>query len=291
MDCTICGKSFNSKKGLVNHTESVHGRTGVYRGVQSWENSRDQSGELTTGADAINYHYEVTDDMYCNESNTWDCGMCNREFRSSKHLLQHLNSGVHETKRYHCQECNGRFVSLAALTQHLESSGHSNRESRLLDVMLRDARQNTLMITNGSAYNECTLYFDGSAIPNPCEVAGCAWRLLDHRDFEMVFDGEEVYEMNGERRVTSNQAEYMGMIGGLRAAIDEGVKRLEVLGDSELVINQMRGEYDCHAVRLVPLYRQAKALERSFINVSYRWIPRSQNEECDEKARYYAAGY
>jgi len=290
-ECPVCGKEFGSNKALVQHTESTHGRAGVYRGVLSWEKSRKQRGAITTGAAPIDYNYYVDSSNYLSDSDTWECGMCYKEFSSERQLEQHLNSGVHEQKRYECQECNKKMSSLAALTQHLEATGHARKESRLVDVMLTDARQTGLqMITNGSArrmYHECTLYFDGSAPSNPCYVGGCGWHLVDHHGNGMVSDGETVYPMHSYEHVTNNLTEYCGLIGGLKAAIDEGVKRLKVHGDSELVIKHMTGQYNCN-YRLRPLYDEAKDLEDYFQNVDYEWIPRDMNKVADKLSKQFA---
>ncbi len=63
--CPVCNKSFSSNKSLVQHTESAHGRGGVYDGVVAWENSRDQSGMMTTGVSGGDYLYQILDSQYC----------------------------------------------------------------------------------------------------------------------------------------------------------------------------------------------------------------------------------
>lgn len=289
--CQICGKWFSSNQSLVQHTESSHGRAGVYRGVQSWEKSRRQTGQITTGVAAQDYQYEVDSDMYDYETDTLDCGMCSKYFSTARGLEQHLNSGVHEQKRYECQECGKTTTSLAGLTQHLEATGHARKESRLVDVMLTDAQQHPrLMLTNGPAprlYHECTLYFDGSARPNPNDYGGCGWYLVDHRGREMTRGGETVYPSGDNCNVTCNQAEYQGLINGLQAAIDEGVRRIKVRGDSQLVINQMTGEYKCNA-KLRPLRDEALELAEDFQDVDYEWIDRSENTVADELAKQFS---
>lgn len=44
---------------------------------------------------------------------------------------------------------------------------------------------------------------------------------------------------------TNNTTEYEGLLAGLCAAIALDIKRLVVLGDSQLVINQVNKDYDC----------------------------------------------
>jgi ribonuclease HI len=193
--------------------------------------------------------------------------------------------------RYECEECGRKMTSLSSLTQHLEATGHARREARLVNVMIRDAQQSgMLMLTNGAMprlYHECTLYFDGSARPNPCVVGGAGWNLQDHNGRSIVTAGEPVYGAGGYDRVTNNHAEYIGLIRGLSAAVDEGVKRLKVRGDSELVINQMNGVYHCNE-KLRPLRDHARRLVAQFQTCEFEWIPREENSIADAWANRYA---
>ncbi|MGL6343117.1 MAG: reverse transcriptase-like protein, partial [Waterburya sp.] len=48
----------------------------------------------------------------------------------------------------------------------------------------------------------------------------------------------------GEKK-TNNQAEYGGLLLGLRKALELEITHLVVFGDSQLIINQVNGEYAC----------------------------------------------
>ena len=45
-------------------------------------------------------------------------------------------------------------------------------------------------------------------------------------------------------RATNNVAEYRGLVAGLAKAAELGVRELEVVSDSELLVKQMRGQID-----------------------------------------------
>jgi ribonuclease HI len=45
---------------------------------------------------------------------------------------------------------------------------------------------------------------------------------------------------------SNNMAEYEALLSGLRIDIELGVKRLDVCGDSQLVIDQVMKESSCH---------------------------------------------
>jgi ribonuclease HI len=75
---------------------------------------------------------------------------------------------------------------------------------------------------------------------------------------------------------------------GLIASNSEGVRRLEVRGDSELIIKQMTGDYQCKSPNLIELYREAKGLASRFQNISFKHIPRDENSHADSIAKQYA---
>ena len=81
---------------------------------------------------------------------------------------------------------------------------------------------------------------------------------------------------------TSNVAEYTGLILGLKRAKAMGLRELEVLADSELIVKQLSGEYQVKADHLRPLHDEAKALIAGFDKIDLRHIPREENEAADE---------
>ena len=84
--------------------------------------------------------------------------------------------------------------------------------------------------------------------------------------------------------VTNNQAEYIALICGMRRAQKEGMKRIVCRGDSEVVIYQMTGDYQCYSDKLVPLNDYACELEQRFLSVTYQHVSRANNCEADELA-------
>jgi ribonuclease HI len=81
---------------------------------------------------------------------------------------------------------------------------------------------------------------------------------------------------------TNNVAEYTGLILGLKRAKAMGLRELDVLADSELVVKQLNGEYAVKADHLKPLYDEAKLLLKGFDQIEVRYIPREENEAADE---------
>ena len=77
-------------------------------------------------------------------------------------------------------------------------------------------------------------------------------------------------------------AEYTGLILGLKRAKAMGLRELEVLADSELLVKQLSGEYAVKADHLAPLHAEAKALLQAFDQIEVRHIPREENGAADE---------
>ena len=82
-------------------------------------------------------------------------------------------------------------------------------------------------------------------------------------------------------RATTNVAEYNGLVAGMEKAAELGVRELEVVSDSELLVKQMRGEYRVKNEALRDLWEQANDLERRFAKVRYTAVRRAHNELAD----------
>jgi ribonuclease HI len=118
------------------------------------------------------------------------------------------------------------------------------------------------------------LFTDGAARGNP-GPAGAGAVIISPEGHIVARVGKFL----GEE--TNNVAEYMGLIIGLKRAKAMGIKELDVLADSELVVKQLSGEYAVKADHLRPLYEEAKALLQSFGDIQVRHIPREENAQAD----------
>ena len=83
---------------------------------------------------------------------------------------------------------------------------------------------------------------------------------------------------------TNNQAEYHAMIAGLRRALYLGVRRLVVVGDSQLTVRQVSGSWKCKGKKLIPLCELATGLSRCFAVCECTFVKREDNALCDELA-------
>jgi ribonuclease HI len=129
-----------------------------------------------------------------------------------------------------------------------------------------------------------TVHFDGA-----CEevagrkVAAYGFSLegsgLRHEDFGLAVPP-------GHERATNNVAEYVAAICALewlRRAGYAGEVRL--VGDSQLVVRQMTGEYEVRAEHLRPYHERLRQLVHEFRRVEFVWVPRSENRRADELSK------
>jgi len=85
-------------------------------------------------------------------------------------------------------------------------------------------------------------------------------------------------------RMTNNVAEYYGLIAALDYAQAKGIRALRVEADSELLVNQMRGQYKVKSGDLKPLFERAKKMSQGFESFRIEHVYREQNREADALA-------
>ena len=118
------------------------------------------------------------------------------------------------------------------------------------------------------------LFTDGGARGNPGPAASA---------FVLEAEDGTVLDARGEPIgvATNNVAEYRALVAGLAKAAELGVRELEVVSDSELLVKQMQGEYRVKNETLRVLWEEANDLERRFAKVRYTAVRRAHNELAD----------
>ena len=124
------------------------------------------------------------------------------------------------------------------------------------------------MATKGTS---AILRFDGASRGNPGKAASAA--ILISPLGAVLRRAYRTHDLP----TTCNVAEYLGLIAGMRIAVEHGVSRLIVEGDSKLVIEQVFGTWECRHPRLRALCQTARNLKNKFETLDGRWIPREQN--------------
>jgi ribonuclease HI len=85
--------------------------------------------------------------------------------------------------------------------------------------------------------------------------------------------------------VSNNMAEYEALLCGVRIAIKMGIKRLDVRGDSQLVIDQIMKNASCHDDKMEAYCNVVRALENKFYGIELNHVPHRYNKEADELAK------
>ena len=121
--------------------------------------------------------------------------------------------------------------------------------------------------------NKITIYTDGGARGNPGPAGiGVVLKFDDKQYFYKKYIGE----------TTNNQAEYQAVILGLEKAKEMGASEVDVFLDSELVQQQLTGQYKVKNQELAPLFVKVWNLSQSFKKVKYIHIYRADNKLADK---------
>jgi len=73
---------------------------------------------------------------------------------------------------------------------------------------------------------------------------------------------------------SNNVAEYNTLLIGMQIADEIGIQNLETHGDSKLIVNQVRGEYEVRHEDLVPYYNATIYMAERFRNFYIDHVPR-----------------
>ncbi len=137
-----------------------------------------------------------------------------------------------------------------------------------------DPTRITNLIADGGG--RAHVYFDGASRGNP-GPASVGWCLVTSDG--VVAEGSERIGTT-----TNNDAEYAALIRALEAAEEYGFDAIDVRGDSELVVNQVRGEWNAND----PNLRERRVRVRELLDRFGRWslahVPREINARADELA-------
>jgi ribonuclease HI len=104
------------------------------------------------------------------------------------------------------------------------------------------------------------MYFDGSL-------------TIDGAGAGILFISPTIEQLRYVLRIhfpaSNNAAEYKSCFHGLRIAVDLGIKRLYVHGDSALVINQLNKDWDITSEKMDAYCKEIRKLEGKFYGIEY----------------------
>ncbi|MBN1779394.1 MAG: ribonuclease HI family protein [Candidatus Buchananbacteria bacterium] len=120
---------------------------------------------------------------------------------------------------------------------------------------------------------KATLHTDGGARGNPGPAGiGAVLQIDGKKEFYKKFIGH----------ASNNQAEYQAVILGLEMAKEKGADEVDVFLDSELVQQQLSGNYKVKNQDLASLFVKVWNLEQGFKKVKYTHVYRADNKEADK---------
>ena len=126
------------------------------------------------------------------------------------------------------------------------------------------------------------IYVDGSSIGNPGK-SGVGYLIYQNNKLlkkRSVYLGVQ----------TNNFAEYMAVIFPLIDAIEENQKKVKVFSDSQLICEQIKGNYKVKNQNIYPLFVLSKNLISKLDSFEITHIDRENNQEADELAKQ-ASGF
>ena len=121
------------------------------------------------------------------------------------------------------------------------------------------------------------LFSDGACRGNP--GIGGAGAVITDAGENVIWEGKEYLG-----HCTNNIAEYRALILGLKGALSQGYKILEVYLDSELLAKQINGSYRVKNENLQILMKEVRSLLTSFEAVEVKHVLRSHNSYADRLA-------
>lgn len=125
---------------------------------------------------------------------------------------------------------------------------------------------------------QALIHIDGGARGNPGPAAAGVCITTP--------DGSEALHEAGYwlGEMTNNEAEYQGLLHALDAAKKLGFESIHVRSDSELMVNQVKGQYRVKAANLKPLFASARDKLTGFSAWSIEHVRREKNKRADQLA-------
>jgi probable phosphoglycerate mutase len=132
-------------------------------------------------------------------------------------------------------------------------------------------------MTQANTTDFITAYCDGGSRGNP-GPAGYGVSIEDAAGNPIA----DLSEFLGVK--TNNFAEYSGLLAALEYVLRHGHTRLRVVADSELMVKQMKGQYQVKSPDLRPLWEEAKRRAAKLERFDIQHVLRGKNKRADALA-------
>ncbi|KAI3470100.1 hypothetical protein Pfo_026763 [Paulownia fortunei] len=121
-----------------------------------------------------------------------------------------------------------------------------------------------------------TLYVDGSSTSTG-SGAGIAIKSPQGDKFE--------YALKFEFLTSNDEAEYEALLAGFKLAFAAGARKLTIYSDSQLVVNQVRGEYEGRDEKMIKYLSLTHDMLAKLEEYKIKRIPRTDNTIVDQLAK------
>lgn len=125
---------------------------------------------------------------------------------------------------------------------------------------------------------EAEIFIDGGSKGNPGIAASAAVFKIQGK-IKFIF-GEKL------ALATNNQAEYHALLMALEEALRKGIKKVVIASDSELLVRQMKGEFEVKDPILGLRAQEARELIEEFQSIHFRLIKREENRFADKLVNF-----
>jgi ribonuclease HI len=116
------------------------------------------------------------------------------------------------------------------------------------------------------------MFFDGAL--NIDEVGARVFFMSPNKD-------KLCYILRIHFPASNNMAEYEACLHGIRLAVELGIKRLYIYGDSTLVVNQLNKDWDTMHEKMDLYCKEICKLEAKFYGIKYIHVVRDKNQATD----------
>ena len=191
-------------------------------------------------------------------------------------IVERARKGENKIAFEYLQKCSNYHEQwFNSITNYLKINGNINlnNEPSYINEIIRQF--DDYIQFNSTPYY--ILMFDGGSRGNP-GPSGCGYVIYDQNN-KIIHEDSRYLGVH-----TNNYAEYMGVVEGIKKAIELNIQDLIIKGDSLLVIKQLNGSYNVNSENLKPLYENARSLTKNIKRIQYIHIKREMNTAADKLA-------
>ncbi|XP_058068594.1 uncharacterized protein LOC131217661 [Magnolia sinica] len=166
-----------------------------------------------------------------------------------------------------------KVIKGQTLADHL--AAHSLPDYQPLKTFFFDEDILLIKEEEGRKAGEWTLFFNGAI---NSKGSGVGDILYSPEDVPIPISRRLAFQC------TNYVAEYEACIASIRETIILNVKKLGVFGDSQLIINQINGDWKTKDEKLIPYHVYLENLAEEFEEITFSYMPRIKNQFVDALA-------